>query len=69
MPLNLAAPFDKLGTTRKYAQQLADRKGLAVYIVKVHPESQAARLGMRYGTFDASEWTDQDPHVEKVQPK
>jgi hypothetical protein len=61
-----AKPFDKLTTTRKYAQRLADNTGVKQVIVRCHPGSAAAACGMRFGVLAEDEIQPGDPIVETI---
>lgn len=55
MNINFSQPFDKLSTTKKYAQSLAIAIEVPVHVFKVPEDSEAYKIGMRYGTFKETE--------------
>ena len=67
---NLAAPFDRLPTTRTYARRLATMTGAPVVIVRSVPGSGAESLGLRFGVFALDELQpgDEAHIVERVEP-
>jgi hypothetical protein len=65
--LNLAAPFDKLATTRAYAKRLVALHGGPYVIVPTHPQSNARFLGMRFGVLSWGDYKPTDPIVEIVE--